>query len=390
MENIPQIGVIPMVFKSKKQPLILTPEERKFLQRISQSRTEEFRRVERARMLLHYADGLSIPKIAKLLGATVPKTNRCIDKALAQGVKEALEEEQRSGRPPEITPEAIAWVVSLACQKPKDLGYPSETWTLRKLSAHIQTHAEQEGHPCLKQLSPSNVKRILDQHELKPHKVRYYLQRRDPDFEAKKAEVLCVYQQVEFLLENDEIRPLCEEVYVSYDEKPGIQAIGTVAEDLPPEPGERTTIARDPEYKRHGTLSLLAGIDLLTGKVIGTVENRHRSKEFVEFLKKLDSLYDPGVRIHIILDNHVIHRSKETREYLETVPERFEFVFTPKHGSWLNIIEVFFAKMTKQMLRHIRVKSKEELKQRIEQYLEEVNKHPVPFRWKYGMEGSGS
>jgi len=338
--------------------------------------------------LLLYADGLSVPKIASALGATVPKTNRCIDKALAQGVKEALEEEQRSGRPTEMTPEAIAWVVSLACQKPKDVGYASEIWTLRQLAGHIRTNAEKEGHPCLKRLSPSNVKRILDNHDIQPHKVRYYLQRRDPDFDAKRAQGLCVYQQVEFILENEKLKPLCD-VYVSYDEKPGIQAIGTTADDLPPVPGEHPTISRDPEYKRHGTISLLAGIDLVTGQVIGSVEDRHRSKEFVDFLKKLDSIYKPGLRIQI-LDNHSAHTSKETKAYLETVPDRFEFVFTPKHGSWLNIIEVFFAKMTKQVLRHIRVQSKEELKQRIEQYLEEINANPVPFRWKYEMDGSVS
>ena len=125
-----------MAFKSKKSRLILSDEDRDFLHRLSQSRTEEYRRVERARMLLHYADGLSVPKIAKLLNTTVPKTNRCVDKALERGIKEALEEEQRSGRPPEITPEAKAWVISLACQKPKDLGYSYEMWTLRLLASH--------------------------------------------------------------------------------------------------------------------------------------------------------------------------------------------------------------------------------------------------------------
>jgi transposase len=372
------------VFKSKKPQLQLTNEERDFLQRLSQSRTEEFRRVERARMLLHYADGASVTKIAKLLNATVPKTNRCIDKALDRGVKEALEEEQRSGRPVEITPEGRAWVVSLACQKPKNLGYSYEVWTLRLLASHIREHAVKEGHPCLSHLSPSNVKRLLDAHDIQPHKVRYYLQRRDPEFDVKKAEVLCVYQQVEFILDNDEIKPLCD-VYISYDEKPGIQAIGNTSEDLQPVPDEHPTIGRDPEYKRHGTLSLLAGIDLVTGKVIGSVEDRHRSREFVEFLKKLNDTYDPSLRIQIILDNHSAHTSKETRAFLETVPNRFEFIFTPKHGSWLNIIEVFFAKMTKQVLRHIRVQSKEELKERIEKYLEEVNANPISFRWKYGL-----
>lgn len=375
-----------MPFQSKKAKLMLSEEEQKMLQRTSSARTEEYRRVERSRMLLHYAEGLSIPKVAELLNTTVTKVNRCIDKALEQGVEAALEEEQRSGRPSEFTPEAITWVVSLACQKPKELGYSYEVWTLRLLSQHIRAHAQEQGHECLTRMSPSSVSRLLSAQELQPHKVRYYLQRRDPDFDSKKAQVLYVYQQVEYIMENEELKPLCD-VYLSYDEKPGIQAIENTAEDLPPVAGEHKTISRDSEYVRHGTLSLLAGIDLVTGEVIGSVEDRHRSREFVDFLKKLDAHYKPELRIQIVLDNHSAHTSKETRAYLETVPDRFEFTFTPKHGSWLNLIEVFFAKMTKQVLRHIRVTSKAELKERIESYLQEVNETPVPFRWKYGMEG---
>jgi transposase len=375
-----------MPFKSKKEKLELSDTNREMLQRISKARSEEFRRVERARILLHYADGTSIPKIAELLGTTVPKVNRCVDKALTLGSEAALDEEQRTGRPPEVTPEAKAWVISLACQKPKELGYSYEVWTQRLLAQHVREHASAEGHDCLSRMSSSSVSRLLTAQDLQPHKVRYYLERRDPDFDAKRAEVLCVYQQVEYLLENEELKPLCD-VYLSYDEKPGIRAIGNTADDLPPVPGEHPTIGRDSEYKRHGTLSLLAGIDLVTGEVIGSVEDRHRSREFVDFLKRLDAHYSPELRIQIILDNHSAHISKETKSYLECVPDRFEFVFTPKHGSWLNVIESFFAKMTKQVLRHLRVKSKEELKQRIELYLQEVNENPVPFRWKYGLEG---
>ncbi|GAC44175.1 IS630 family transposase [Paenibacillus popilliae] len=116
---------------------------------------------------------------------------------------------------------------------------------------------------------------------------------------------------------------------------------------MPPVAGKHSTIGRDSEYKRHGTLSLLAGIDLVTGEVIGSIEERHRSREFVDFLKKLDAHYSPELGIQIIEDNHSAHISKETNAYLESRPNRFEFVFTPKHGSWLNGIESFFAKMTK-------------------------------------------
>ncbi|GAC44027.1 transposase and inactivated derivative, partial [Paenibacillus popilliae ATCC 14706] len=140
-----------------------------------------------------------------------------------------------------VTPEAKAWVISLACQKPKDLGYSYEIWTQRLLAQHVRNHAVTEGHDCLSRMSPSSVSRLLAAQDLQPHKVRYDLERRDPEFDAKRTEVLCVYQQVEYILENEEIIPLCD-VYLSYDEKPGIQAIGNTAEDLPPVIGEHSTI----------------------------------------------------------------------------------------------------------------------------------------------------
>lgn len=146
-------------------------------------------------------------------------------------------------------------------------------------------------------------------------------------------------------------------------------------------------VMRDAEYKRLGTLSLLAGIDLLTGEAIPYVSETHKSSDFIELLKKLDARYPEGDVIRIICDNHSAHKSKETRNYLATRPEgRFVFVFTPKHGSWLNMIESFFSKMTKQMLRGIRVKSKEELEQRIYLYFEEVNREPVVYHWTYKMD----
>ncbi|KRP85032.1 hypothetical protein AOQ73_39925 [Bradyrhizobium pachyrhizi] len=171
---------------------------------------------------------------------------------------------------------------------------------------------------------------------------------------------------------------------VSYDEKPGIQAIATTAPDLPAVPGVHPTFARDQEYKRHGTLSLLAGIDLLTGKVHALVKDRHRSREFVEFLKLLDAAYPARTAIKLILDNHSAHISRETRTWLDTRPAgRFQFTFTPKPGSWLNLVEGFFSKFARSVLRHIRVASKHELKERIMAGIDDVNRHPVVHTWSY-------
>ena len=156
--------------------------------------------------------------------------------------------------------------------------------------------------------------------------------------------------------------------------------------DLPPKPGVHATFARDHEYKRHGTLSLLAGIDLLTGKVHALVKDRHRSREFIELLRVIDAAYPPNTAIKLILDNHSVHISRETRVWLATRPVgRFELTFTPKHGSWLNLIEGFFSKFARSVLRHIRVTSKHELKQRIMAGIDDVNRHPVIHTWSYKL-----
>lgn len=172
---------------------------------------------------------------------------------------------------------------------------------------------------------------------------------------------------------------------MSYDEKPGIQAIATTSEDLLPDKNH-TCISRDYEYKRLGTISLLAGIDLQTGEAVPLVSKTHNSKDYIAFLNILDAKYPKGDKIRIVLDNLKVHTSEETRKYLATVPNRFEFVFTPKHGSWLNMVEGFFSKMTKQMLRGIRVNSKEELAERIYRYFDEINEEPVVFHWKYNLD----
>ena len=144
-------------------------------------------------------------------------------------------------------------------------------------------------------------------------------------------------------------------------------------------------IRRDYEYKRHGTLSLLAGIDLISGKVHSLIRERHKSSDFIDFLKLIDAAYPAGAVIYMVLDNHTIHTSRETRAFLDTRKGRFQFVFTPKHASWLNLIEALFSKMARVSLRGLRVNSKEELRAHIERWVAECNEDPVPFRWRWKM-----
>jgi len=368
--------------------LAMTDEEIARLAAISRSRTERGSRVERARMLLAYRENPSFFAVGQSLGVHHQTVERCVERAAAYGPLAALDDRPRPGKEPTITPEAKAWLVSLACDKAKGHGYPHELWTTRLLARHAREHGPAVGHDCLASLVQGTVCKILGQEEIKPHKVRYYLERRDAEFEQKMAEVLYVYREVQVLKKAaaKSKKPSRPTAIVSYDEKPGIQAIATTAPDLPPVPGVHATFARDHEYKRHGTLSLLAGIDLLTGKLHALVRDRHRSREFIEFLKLLDAAYPAHTAIKLILDNHSAHISRETRAWLAAQPAgRFGFTFTPKHGSWLNLIEGFFSKFARSVLRHIRVTSKHELKERIMAGITDVNRHPVIHTWSYKL-----
>ncbi len=359
------------------------------LRLISQSRTEPASRVERARILLAYRQDPSFFAVGQALGLHHQTVQRCVERAVVEGPMAALDDRPRPGKAPTITLEAKAWLTSLACRKAKDLGYPHELWTTRLLARHARDHGPAEGHDCLADLAQGTVCKILDEEEVKPHKVRYYLERRDPDFAEKMAEVLRVYRKVKLLKKAAAAskKPNEAVAVISYDEKPGIQALATTAPDLPPEPGVYPAFARDHEYKRHGTVTLMAGIDLLTGKVHALVKDRHRSREFVEFLKLIDATYPAHTAIHLILDNHSAHISRETRAWLAEQPAgRFAFTFTPKHGSWLNLVEGFFSKLARSVLRHIRVSSKQELKERLMAAMDHFNEDPVVHTWTYKLD----
>jgi transposase len=370
--------------------LSLTDADTTKLRAMAQSRMEPASRVERARILLAYREDPSFFAVGQALGLHHQTVQRCVERAVAEGPIAALDDRPRPGREPSITIEAKAWLVDLACRKAKDFGYPHELWTTRLLASHARAHGLAEGHACLAHLAQGTVCKILDEEAVKPHKVRYYLECRDPEFAAKMAEVLCVYRQVKILRKTAvraKTKPSEQVAIVSYDEKPGIQAIATTAPDLPPVPGVHATFAREHEYKRHGTVSLLAGIDLVSGKVHALLKDRHRSCEFIEFLKLLDAAYPAATAIKLILDNHSAHISKETKAFLAGQPaHRFAFTFTPKHGSWLNLIEGFFSKLARSVLRHIRVASKQELKDRLMAAIDYFNQHPVVHTWTYKLD----
>jgi transposase len=326
---------------SRRPKLFLTDEENQHLDQLRHSKTAAFRDVQRAQVLWHYSAGKTVSQIARALKMTRKSVLKWIDKALQMGTQAGMKDIPHKPREAVITDDAKAWVVHVACSKPKEFGYAAELWTRSALARHVRQHALEAGYPALAKAAKATVQRILHAQALQPHKIKYYLERRDPNFLPKMRMVLLVYQEV--ALQNEARQngtaknPLL--ITVSVDEKPGVQAIGNTAPDLPPVAGKYPTVARDHEYIRYGTWSILAGLDLHDGHVTARVEERHRSVEFVALLKDLDAHYPPECTIRLIMDNHSAHISKETRDYLATRPNRFKYVLTPTHGSWLNIVE---------------------------------------------------
>ena len=374
----------------KASTITLSSEDRAYLETQTKARTIQAQTVARARILLLKADGVSIDTIADKVDMNRKSVMLCINKYIEGGIENALFDAPGRGRNAEITDDEKAWIINIACQKPVDFGYSAEVWSRALLTKHINKFAEAAGHTRLSTISQSKVRTILEEADIKPNKITYYCENRDPDFDQKMHNVLLVYKQISLQFdENGELLPFKDDEQlvhvISYDEKPGIQAIATTSDDLYPDEKHRT-FSRDYEYKRLGTVSLLAGIDLQTGEAIPLVRDTHNSKDYIEFLKLLDAKYPKKDKIRLVLDNLKVHTSDETRKYLATIPGRFEFVFTPKHGSWLNLVEGFFSKLTRQSLRGIRVKSKEDLITRIYKYFDEVNEEPVVYHWKYKLE----
>lgn len=375
----------------------LRPDDKTELEKLVKSGMTPVIISQRARILLSKAENKSCSEIAAELGVNRHTVELWCQKYRnrtdEQSLMDILSVSEGRGRKEEITGEAKTWLISIACMKPKDLGYAAETWTTSTLTKHINLVAKDAGYERLSTITESGVYKILDKANIKPFRIQYYCERRDPDFDEKMHNVLVVYKQLSMQFdENGKLLPFGDgEVthVLSYDEKPGIQAVSNTSEDRMPS-NYSGVIKRDYEYKRLGTLSLLAGIDLQTGEAIPLVSDTHNSNDYIAFLKKLDAKYPKGDKIRLVLDNLKVHSSQKVIEYLETVPERFEFVFTPKHASWLNLVEGFFSKMTKQMLRGIRVSSKQELEDRIYKYFNEINADPVVYHWGWNLKDVGA
>lgn len=363
------------------------------LEKLAKSGMTPVLTAQRAKILLLKEQGKSSSDIASELNISRHTVELWVKKYRSRTPKDSLEDllgvSEGRGRKEQITGEARTWLISIACMKPKDLGYAAEVWTTSSLTKHIRTHAREAGYERLCTITESGVYKILAKSNIKPFRIQYYCERRDPDFEQKMHNVLLVYKQLSLQFDqNGKLLPFEDGDIVhvlSYDEKPGIQAIANTADDLMPNESNGV-IKRDYEYRRLGTVSLLAGIDLQTGEAIPLVKDTHNSDDYIEFLKVLDCKYPKEDKIRLVLDNLRVHRSEKVQKYISSVPGRFEFVFTPRHASWLNLVEGFFSKMTKQMLKGIRVGTKDELVIRIYKYFEEINAEPVVYKWSWHLD----
>ena len=296
----------------KASTITLSNDDRSYLEMQTRARTIQAQTVNRARILLLKADGTSIDDIADKVGMNRKSVMLCINKYLEGGVENALFDAPGRGRNAEITDDEKSWIINIACQNPVDLGYSAEVWTRALLTKHVNKYAEEAGHIRLSTISQSKVRTILEEADIKPNKITYYCENRDPDFDQKMHNVLLVYKQLSYQFdENGELLPFSEDDQVvhvlSYDEKPGIQAIATTSDDLSPDKRHKT-FSRDYEYKRLGTVSLLAGIDLQTGEAIPLVRESHTSKDYIDFLKLLDAKYPKEDKIRLVLDNLKVHR----------------------------------------------------------------------------------
>lgn len=214
------------------------PEDREKLEKLANSQTSEYRKVQRAKILLSSADGMSNAEIASSIGVHRNTVAAFVAKYIAAGIDYALNDSARSGRPNSICDDEKAWITNIACTKPKDIGYAAELWTYRRLQKYLRKHCADAGYPGLSKISPNTVRTILENNEIKPNKITYYLERKDPDFESKMHEVLVVYKQVSLCFDEagNLIIPMDEPktVTISYDKKPGIQALRNIAPDRPP------------------------------------------------------------------------------------------------------------------------------------------------------------
>jgi len=329
--------------------------DRKRLEGWLRTRTTPQRQVERAEIVLGSADGLSSYELAERLGLSRPTVQRWLDRYEAAGIQ-GLEDRPRSGRPRTVTPEVVVEVIEMTTQEDPPEG---THWSTRIMAEEVGLHHSQ-------------VSRIWRAHGLKPHLIKTFKLSGDPDFLEKLRDVVGLY-----------LAPPERAIVFAFDEKSQIQALDRTQPGLPLKKGRAGTMTHD--YKRHGTTTLFAALDVATGEVIHECLPRHRHQEFLRFLRKVEAETDPELDLHFILDNYATHKHAKVQAWLERHP-RVHFHFIPTSSSWLNLVERLFAELTERQIRRLAVTSVGELEAAIHDYLETRNETPKPFVWTASVE----
>jgi transposase len=336
--------------------VVIDEEQRRQLEAVARARTAPVRQVQRARIVLAAADGMSNAAIARALSLR-ENTVRTWRGRFADHGMAGLDDLARSGRPPVYGPEVHLRIVATVTG---ELPEADSQWSHRLLAEELADDG----------ICASQVGRILAGLDLKPHRVRGWLTRRaSPDFFARAAAVCDLY-----------LNPPPDSIVVCIDETTAIGARSRKHPTQPARPGRAAR--REFEYVRHGTVSIIAALHVHTGQVITEQIARNDSATFIGFLTMLDQMIDPALTIHLVLDNGSSHTSKATKRWLREHP-RFQPRYTPPHASWLDQAELFFSILTRRLLRRGEFTSREDLADKIAAFVDVYNRTAKPFRWTY-------
>ena len=331
--------------------ITLSPAERRRLEALVGDRNAAQKHVWRARIVLLSAEGVGTNEIMRRTGKSKTCVWRWQERFAEEGYEGLLRDKSRPSRIPPLGPEVAERVVALTLRDPPD---EATHWTGAMMAKVVG-------------ISVSSVQRIWRAHGLQPHRVRQFKLSKDPEFVSKLRDVVGLY-----------VDPPAHAIVLSVDEKAQIQALDRTQPGLPMKKGRSGTMTHD--YKRNGTTTLFAALDVLEGKVIGRCMQRHRHQEFIRFLNAIEREVPAGKLVHVILDNYAAHKHPKVRAWLGRHP-RFVFHFVPTSCSWLNAVEGFFAKLAKRRLKRGVFRSLVDLQAAINRFLAETNDDPKPFIW---------
>jgi transposase len=336
--------------------IIINAEDRERLIAVVGDRNRPQKHVQRARIILCSSDHLPVLDVARQVGASRPAVWRWQQRFAEEGVDGLLRDKTRKPGKSPLSLETVAKVLALPCTNPPG---SATHWTGRMVAKAVG-------------VSLSAVQRLWDAHNLQPHRLRTFKRSKDPAFAEKVEDVVGLYME-----------PPCHAVVLSIDEKSQIQALDRTQPGLPLKPGKCATMTHD--YKRNGTTTLFAALNILDGTVLGRCMQQHRHQEFIKFLNAVERAVPAGKIIHAILDNYGTHKHPKVRQWLTDHP-RWVFHFTPTSASWLNAVEGFFSIITRRKIRRGVFKSVAELEKAIRAYIQDHNGQAKPFAWTKSAE----